>query len=96
MKGIKYDQGKPEMFLLPPFATMEVGEVLTFGANKYSPDNWRKLDNLESRYMSAAMRHILAFNGGELNDNETDLSHLAHAICCLMFVLEDKKLTEKI
>ena len=89
-KGLKYDNGKPEMYLLPPLATLEVGKILTYGANKYSPDNWRELDNLQNRYTSAAMRHILKHMSGEENDKETDVSHLAHAICCLMFKLEDK------
>lgn len=92
MKGVKYDGQKPDMYLLPPLATLEVGKVLTYGANKYSPDNWRKLDNLQERYSSAAMRHLLAHMSGEANDEETDMSHLAHAICCLLFKLEDELL----
>lgn len=90
MTGIKYDGEKPDMYLLPPLATLEVGKVLTYGANKYSPDNWRKLDALQERYTSAAMRHLLAHMSGEANDAETDMSHLAHAICCLLFKLEDE------
>jgi hypothetical protein len=90
--GIKFDNEKPEMYLLPPLATLEVGKVLTYGAKKYSPNNWRKLDRLQSRYTSAAIRHILAEMAGEEVDEETSLSHLAHAICCLMFKLEDKLL----
>lgn len=95
MTGIKYDGDKPEMYLVPPLALLEVGKVLTYGAKKYSPDNWRKLDNLQERYTSAAMRHLLAHMSGEECDDETDMSHLAHAICCLMFKLEDQ-LLEKI
>lgn len=90
--GVKFDNEKPEMYLLPPLATLEVGKVLTYGAKKYSPNNWRKLDRLQSRYTSAAIRHILAEMAGEEVDEETSLSHLAHAICCLMFKLEDKLL----
>jgi len=92
MTGIKYDGSKPDMYLLPPLATLEVGKVLTYGAKKYSPDNWRKLDLLQERYTSAAMRHLLAHMSGEANDEETDMSHLAHAICCLLFKLEDELL----
>jgi len=92
MTGIKYDGEKPEMYLVPPLALLEVGKVLTYGAKKYSPDNWRKLDNLQERYTSAAMRHLLAHMSGEPNDEETDMSHLAHAICCLLFKLEDELL----
>lgn len=92
MTGIKYDGHKPEMHLLPPLATLEVGKVLTYGAKKYSPDNWRKLDNLQERYSSAAIRHLLAHMSGEVNDDETGMSHLAHALCCIMFKLEDELL----
>lgn len=94
MSGIKYDGEKPEMYLVPPLALLEVGKVLTYGAKKYSPDNWRKLDNLQERYTSAAMRHLLAHMSGEACDDETEMSHLAHAICCLLFKLEDELLEE--
>lgn len=94
-KGVKYDGEKPQMYLLPPLATLEVGKVLTYGATKYSPDNWRRVPELQERYSSAALRHLLASMSGEDNDEETDLDHLAHAICCLMFKLEDKILNGK-
>jgi len=90
MSGIKYDLDKPQMYLLPPRATLEVGKVLTYGAHKYSPENWKLLDNLQERYTSACLRHILAEMSGEEVDSETNLSHLAHAICCLLFKLEVK------
>jgi hypothetical protein len=89
-KGRKYDYEKPQLYLLPPKTLYEVGKVLTFGAEKYDPHNWRKVDDLQNRYSSAAMRHILAHIDGEDLDEETGLSHLAHAICCLMFKLEDE------
>jgi hypothetical protein len=37
------------------------------------------------------MRHLHAFNDGEDKDPESGLSHLAHASCCLMFLLEFEK-----
>lgn len=88
MQGIKYDGEKPKMHLLPPKATLEVAKVLTFGAQKYNEENWRKLDNLQDRYSSGALRHIFAHIDKEDLDPESGLSHLAHAICCLMFKLE--------
>ena len=87
-KGIKYDTEKPKMNLLPPKAVIEVAKVLTFGAEKYDAENWRKLDNLQSRYTAGALRHIFAHMDGEQLDPETELSHLAHALCCLLFKLE--------
>ena len=88
MTGIKYDGEKPMMHLLPPKAINEVAKVLTFGAQKYDEENWRKLDNLQSRYTSGALRHIFAHIDSETLDTESGLSHLAHAICCLLFKLE--------
>jgi hypothetical protein len=87
-EGIKYDTEKPKMNLLPPKAVIEVAKVLTFGAEKYDAENWRKLDNLQSRYTAGALRHIFAHMDGEQLDPETELSHLAHALCCLLFKLE--------
>ena len=86
--GIKYDSEKPKMNLLPPKAIVEISKVLTFGAEKYDAENWRKLDDLQNRYTAGALRHIFAHMDGEDLDPETNLSHLAHAMCCLLFKLE--------
>ena len=87
-EGKKYDGEKPRMHLLPSKSMFEVAKVLTFGAEKYDEHNWRKLENLQNRYTSGALRHIFAHNDGEQLDPESELSHLAHAICCLLFKLE--------
>ena len=87
-EGIKYDSEKPKMNLLPPKAIVEVSKVLTFGAAKYDAENWRKLDDLQNRYTAGALRHIFSHMDGEELDPETNLSHLAHAMCCLLFKLE--------
>ena len=87
-EGVKYDGEKPKMHLLPPKAIIEVAKVLTFGANKYDEENWKKLEDLQSRYTSGALRHIFAHMDGEDLDSESNVSHVAHAICCLLFKLE--------
>lgn len=48
--------------------------------------NWRK-GMLWSRLADAALRHLLKWVSGSRVDEETGLSHLAHAMCCLMFLL---------
>ena len=93
-EGKKFDQEKPMLYLLPPKSLVEIGKVLTHGADKYGPENWRKVDDLQNRYTSAALRHIVAHMEGEKYDEETDLSHLAHAMCCLLFKLEDELIEE--
>jgi len=87
LKGIKHDHGKPDMTLLSPIAMVEVAKVMTFGAKKYSANNWRG-GFMWTRPLAAGLRHVFAFIGGEDKDPETGLSHLAHGICCFMFVLE--------
>ena len=88
MTGLKFDSEKPRMDLLPPKAIFEVAKVLGFGAEKYGPENWRLLDNLQGRYTAGALRHIFAHMNGEELDPESGTSHLAHALCCLLFKLE--------
>lgn len=83
----KYDGGKMPLHLLPTVALNQIAEVLAFGAQKYSANQWRAGMNW-SRLLGAALRHITAFNNGEDLDPESGLSHLAHAGCCVMFLLE--------
>lgn len=85
--GVKYDQDKPDMSLISPIALFAVVRVMTFGKKKYTADNWRR-GIVFSRLIAAALRHIFLFLSGQRLDPETGESHLAHAICCLMMILE--------
>lgn len=89
LTGVKHDQEKPRTDLLPSAPLLAIAEVLTFGANKYSAHNWRGGFDY-SRLLGSALRHILAYNDGEDKDSESGLSHLAHAACCLLFLLEQE------
>lgn len=86
-EGKKYDQDKMRYDLVPFRGLDDVVRVLTYGATKYGPDNWRNVERAEERYPAAALRHISAYMQGEPYDRETGISHLAHAICSLLFVL---------
>lgn len=86
--GRKYDSNKPRYGLLKTQSLEKVVEVLTYGANKYSVDNWKYVPDLHNRYFDAAQRHIWAYRSGEINDPESGLPHLAHAMCSLMFILQ--------
>jgi hypothetical protein len=90
-KGVKYDGKKLRYSLLPLDSLQEVVKVLEFGAKKYAPDNWKYVDDAEARYWDAAMRHIVAYKLEDKADSETGLSHLAHAICCLLFLINFDK-----
>lgn len=85
--GVKFDSNKLQWSLVPSEAMEEIVDVLTYGAKKYSPDNWQHVDNPDTRYFNAAMRHIWAWRQGERFDEESHKSHLAHAACCLLFLM---------
>lgn len=86
LTGLKHDGEKPDLSLLPPEALFEVAKVLTFGAKKYTANNWRGGFNY-TRVYAGVQRHLNAWLMGENLDPETGISHLAHAICGLMFLL---------
>jgi hypothetical protein len=88
--ALKFDGDKLPVNLLSSEALLQTAAVLKFGADKYHAHNWR--DGFAwSRPLAAAMRHIMAYNDGEDKDPESGLSHLAHAACCIMFLLEFEK-----
>lgn len=87
--GIKYDNQKIRFDLVPAQAEEDIAKVLTTGALKYDDNNWCHLENIKDRYYAAARRHISSWRKGEINDPETGLPHLAHAACCIMFLMSE-------
>jgi hypothetical protein len=85
-KFIKHDTLKTRWHLFPLNALQEVMNVISFGAMKYKPNNWQKVDDI-NRYYDAALRHIFAWKNGEQEDSESYLHPLAHAACCLIFII---------
>jgi len=85
-EGMKFDNGKPDYSLLPFAAVDEVVKVLTYGAAKYDRFNWEKVEAV--RYQAATMRHFSTHMQGEKIDPESGISHLAHAICSLLYLLD--------
>lgn len=85
--GRKFDVDKLEYGLYPHVALQETVRVLTFGAKKYARDNWKHVDDADRRYFDAALRHLWAWKAGEADDPESQMNHLAHAACCIAFLL---------
>ena len=83
--GVKYDAGKLRMELIPPEAIEALAEVITYGANKYNDDNWKKVS--KDRYIGALMRHLNAYRKGELYDDESGLTHMAHILTNAAFLI---------
>lgn len=89
-EAIKYDNEKPRMDLLDPLALEGLAKVLTFGAQKYAPHNWRK-GIANTRLIAAMLRHIFAIMRGEDIDPESGLPHIDHVGCCWMFLSNNMK-----
>lgn len=87
LDGKKFDEGKPQLGLVPRSLIWAVGTILTFGAKKYGTHNWRG-GLAWSRAYDAVLRHLTAWWGGEDVDAETGKSHLWHAACDLAFLIE--------
>jgi hypothetical protein len=73
--------------LLPTRGIACIVDVLTFGAQKYAPDNWQLVPDASERYADALLRHIFAWLDGETLDPESGRHHLGHAGCCLLFLM---------
>jgi hypothetical protein len=90
--GIKHDKGKTPLSILTKESLKAEADALGYGANKYGKDNYKK--GMEwSRVIDACMRHLVAFNSKEDIDNESGLSHLAHAkanLAILIYYTENK------
>jgi hypothetical protein len=80
--GIKYDNGKAPISLIPVEAILAEAQAFDYGAKKYAKHNFR-LGMDHTRVLDAAMRHILAIVAGEDTDPESGLPHYAHARACL-------------
>ncbi len=84
----KHDAEKNRLELLDYDFIEGIGKILTFGAEKYEADNWKKAGSDEDlrRVRGAMMRHAFAYMNGEKTDPETGESHLYHMACCQMFL----------
>lgn len=67
--------------LLPPRAVLAVAEILHGGAEKYGPENWRKIPVRD--HLNHALGHLFAWLAGDRSDD-----HLGHAGCRLLFALD--------
>jgi hypothetical protein len=91
--GRKDDGGKLAMHLIAPSLVEGVSAVLAFGARKYGARNWERGMSW-SRPFGAVLRHLWAWWRGEPADPETGMSHLWHAACCIMFLIEYERRTK--
>lgn len=82
--------------LLPLSAVGEILRVLQWANTKkdppYDPNSWQDVPNARQEYYDAAMRHLTDYwerheRGLKMPDDESGLHVLAHAACCILFLL---------
>lgn len=87
VEGRKSDSDKPNWNLMPWHALSEVQRVMDYGARKYAENNWMYVKRPRPRYLAAMLRHVVAYAKGETVDAESGIHHLAHAVCCALFII---------
>lgn len=76
--GLRYNEGKCRVELIPPEWPWALGMVLTRGAIKYADRNWER--GMSWAYMlGSTLRHVFKFMCGERYDKESGNHHMAHA-----------------
>lgn len=96
--GAKDDKTKPmagELIIGFPHALSQFIEVATYGAYKYTRGGYLHVSNAKVRYLDAAMRHLLAYGTGQMNDRESGLPHLAHVLWNIAAIIEIGARNEK-
>lgn len=74
--GLRYDDNKERVDLIPPDAMLELGRVYMVGARKYSERNWEK-GMPWSKMVGPMLRHLFKFLMGEDIDPEDGQLHVA-------------------
>lgn len=91
MDNLKFDDGKPQLTLVPSQIIYDIATVREFGIKKYKDrDSWRKVSI--QRYRDALLRHIYAYLADpDGTDDESGLTHLSHVACNVAFLCELEK-----
>jgi hypothetical protein len=82
--GIK----KVQLNLVPASSIIYQAYAMEDGAKKYGPFNYRDNKVMASIYVAACMRHLLSWQDGEENAEDSGKPHLAHAIACLGILID--------
>ncbi len=82
---------KPRLSLVPPAGIVYAALAMENGAKKYGPYNWREKKVQAMIYLEACTRHILSFQDGEEDARDSGVPHLAHALACLLILIDAKE-----
>jgi hypothetical protein len=84
----QYGLAKPGLDNVPPTPLFSIGLVMSIGAKKYGPMNWRKDPVSASTYYNGMLRHAMSWWDGQELDRETLCHELAHAAANIIILLD--------
>lgn len=91
---MKFNEGKPKVRLVYPSAIFEMAKVREYGYKKHGTlTGWMTTDSND--HYDACLRHVFAALHGEQLDKDSGLKHLSHALCNLMFLVEEENRKEQ-
>lgn len=79
---------KPSFEFIPMATVMQTNEAFRDGAAKYGAFNWRQSKVRADVYYNAALRHITQWYLGNDKASDSKIDHRAHAIACLMILMD--------
>lgn len=86
------EQQKPPLykgfFAQFPLGISRVAEVMRYGANKHSWFGWLTVEDADTVYRDALLRHMTAIAEGEVTDRDSGQPHVAHVASNAMILLE--------
>lgn len=80
MSGIRHNKDKLRHDLISPIAMDELASILTYGTIKYDDRNWENGLKWSKDIIGSLKRHLVAFEMGIDNDEESGYSHTAHIL----------------
>ena len=78
----------PNLSVIPSAAIVHLGRAMQNGSDKYGRMNWREHPVKASIYVDACVRHLMAWNDGEEDAEDSGVHHLGHAMACLGILLD--------
>lgn len=82
---------KIPLHLFPMTAVLYGTVALLDGALKYGRTNWRAAGVRASIYYDACLRHLSRWFEGEDLDPDSGIPHLAHALACIVIIIDAKE-----
>ena len=82
-EAVKYDNGKPDLTLVPIECLEMMAEGFAYGAQKYSRGNYRNSGMEWTRLAAACLRHVYQWLFVSTIDAESGCNHISLALCSL-------------